>query len=115
MDAFWSKLPAMRIVILTLGTRGDFELFLLLASALAARGHQPHLITSHFHAPRAAAANIESTPIGSRDPDALNQLLTELAAIPDLTKRTRAYVEKFLRPELAAARPVLELLSQSAD
>jgi len=105
----------MRILILTLGTRGDLELFLLLARTMQARGHSVHVITSAFHSQRVLANGIECSPIGSVSQSGLDTYLSKLGAEPDLLKRTRNYVESFLRPELAAADQALRTMAATSD
>ena len=46
----------MRVFLLTLGTRGDFELFFSLGCELRRRGHSVLLGSSHFYADRVEAA-----------------------------------------------------------
>jgi UDP:flavonoid glycosyltransferase YjiC (YdhE family) len=105
----------MNALILTLGTRGDLELFLLLARTLRDRGHHVHVVTSHFHAHRVRAAGISCSPVGAADPALLDALLASFVFMPDLRARTRAYVEQFLRPQLALAKPALESLTAHSD
>jgi UDP:flavonoid glycosyltransferase YjiC (YdhE family) len=102
-------------LILALGTRGDLELFLLLARALQDQGHRVHLVTSGYHAGRVQATGVPCTPIGRSEHDVLERVLASLGSVSDLRTRTRAYVERFIRPELAAATPMLERLSATAD
>ncbi len=58
----------MRIFILTLGTRGDFELFCTLGRDLRRRGHHVVLGTSGFYAQATEAAGLEWTAIGGAPP-----------------------------------------------
>ena len=105
----------MRTLILTLGSRGDLEYFLLLARTLRDRGHTVHVITSHFHAHRVAGCGIECTPVSAVSAQGLEAILASLVSEPDLRIRTRKYVEQFLRPELDAARPALATLGVTSD
>jgi UDP:flavonoid glycosyltransferase YjiC (YdhE family) len=106
---------AMRTLILTLGTRGDLELFVLLARTLLCRGHAVQLITSRFHAEPVLKAGIPGAFTGSTSSESLNTLLANLQHEPDLGIRTRKYVEGFLRPELAAARRDIAELAAETD
>jgi hypothetical protein len=54
----------MRVFLLTLGTRGDFELFFSLGCELRRRGHSVLLGSSSFYAERVAAAGLTWAPMG---------------------------------------------------
>lgn len=103
------------MLILALGTRGDLELFLLLARTLQDRGHDVQMVTSGFHTRRVVDGGIECFPVGSSSIENLNTLLAGLVSEADLRTRTRKYVERFLRRELAAARQTLEHLTATSD
>jgi UDP:flavonoid glycosyltransferase YjiC (YdhE family) len=105
----------MRVFVLALGTRGDFELFLTLARALARRGHQVVLGTSPFYAQTAHAAGIATADIGSGTLAELLSVLRSLAPIADGVDRTRRFVSGWLRPQLAAGRARIADLSTTAD
>lgn len=73
----------MRVLILTLGSRGDIEPFVALAKGLAARGHVPSLC-----APASFAASIRAHAVDNRDMDdgfvALARSLEGQAAFEDM-------------------------------
>lgn len=105
----------MRLLILTLGTRGDLELFLVLARELRSRGHHISVATSRFDADRVIETGVEFAPIGSPMRTGLLAILRDLILLSDFAERTRLYVRRWLRPQLKAGRSMLERLAASAD
>ena len=105
----------MRVFVLTLGTRGDFELFLTLGRALARDGHEVLLGTSPCFAERARLAGVEVAPLGSGQQHEMVSILRSLAELPDPVQRTRAYAERWLRPQLAEARGDIAAHAGHAD
>jgi UDP:flavonoid glycosyltransferase YjiC (YdhE family) len=101
----------MNVYILTLGTRGDFELFLTLGRALARRGHGVTLATSPFHLDRVRVAGLAPAAIGDDNERKLASILRSLASEPDRRARTLAYYQNWLRPQL---EPNLAAMAQSA-
>jgi UDP:flavonoid glycosyltransferase YjiC (YdhE family) len=105
----------MRVLVTTLGTRGDLEIFLALARALARRGHAVRFASSPFHLERVRAAGLEAAALGSGEREALVAILRALAPVTDKERRTRLYAERWLAPQLAAARARLPALAADAD
>jgi UDP:flavonoid glycosyltransferase YjiC (YdhE family) len=105
----------MRICILALGTRGDLELFLVLARQLRRRGHQVVVGTSVFHAARVRQTGVEWAAVGPGTLEELLAILRSLAAIPDRTQRTYAYYRRWLRPQLSAATEQITALGGASD
>src|SRR5688572_1833153 len=91
----------MKVFILTLGTRGDLELFLSLGLELHRRGHAVALGTSAFYRQTVEAAGLAAVPVGAGQRQQLCALLAALAAVRDRTERTRQYFRRWLRPQLA--------------
>lgn len=104
----------MRAFILTLGSRGDFELFLSLACALRRRGHEATLGTSGFYADRARAAGVACLPIGDGTRDEMLRLLHGLAGIPDRAQRIRGFFDGWIRPQFAPHLPRITDLAADA-
>lgn len=105
----------MRVFILTLGTRGDFELFLALGEALRRRGHGVVLGASPFYAAEAREAAVEWAPIGDATREELVAVLRSLASVADRTRRTHLYYARWLRPQLARSRSRITALGTGAD
>lgn len=94
----------MHVFILTLGTRGDLELFLTLGTALRERGHQIVVGTSPFHESRVRQCGFSYEGIGWPDRAALVSVLEALVPVRDRVQRTRLYHERWLAPQLRAFR-----------
>jgi UDP:flavonoid glycosyltransferase YjiC (YdhE family) len=105
----------MHVFILALGTRGDVELFLVLARELAARGHQTTLGTSGFHAALVREAGIEWSEIGRGTHVDLLAVLRSLASLRDKKERTVAYYRRWLQPQVSAALEQVPTLAARAD
>lgn len=105
----------MRALILTLGTRGDLELFLGLARELRRRGHDVVVATSGFHASRVSAAGIECREIGDSSREDILDVLRPLSAVPDRTERTRLFYERWLRPQLSRSIGCIGEESRKSD
>jgi UDP:flavonoid glycosyltransferase YjiC (YdhE family) len=93
----------MKVFILTLGTRGDLELFLGLGLELRRRGHEVVLGTSPFYARRVVDAGIECVPMGDDSQERMLAALRSLAAVRDTAERTRQYFQRWLQPQLAGS------------
>jgi O-mycaminosyltylonolide 6-deoxyallosyltransferase len=105
----------MRVFILTLGTRGDFELFCTLARQLARRGHDVLLGASGFYAGAARGAGLRFVQIGSGSHAQLLHVLRSLAETADRTQRTRLYASRWLGPQLASAREQIAAAGVECD
>ena len=103
----------MRIFVLTLGSRGDFEPFWALAQALSARGHEVTLGTSAFH--RQADPGLRWVSVGDSTQADLDRALQAMAAEPDPTLRVRQYAAQWLLPQLAAGDAVIAAEVERAD
>lgn len=105
----------MRILILSLGTRGDVEIFALLGGALASRGHAITLAASPFYAPLAVRHGCEFLPVGTGTQAELIAVIRGLGAIGDKKDRVRAYAERWVRPQLASSQPALKGAALASD
>jgi UDP:flavonoid glycosyltransferase YjiC (YdhE family) len=94
----------MRVFLLTLGTRGDFELCFSLGCELQRRRHSVLLGSSSFYANRVTAAGLTWAPMGDGKHEDLLALLRSLSSVEDKVKRVRQVAEQWLRPQLAAAQ-----------
>src|SRR5580765_997187 len=92
----------MRIFILALGTRGDIELFVTLGRELVRRGHRVVLGTSAFHSTVVQNAGLEWQQVGNGTKAELLLLLRSLSDIEDKVERTRAYFQRWLKPQVSA-------------
>ena len=93
----------MRAFLLTLGTRGDLELFSGLGRELHRRGHDVVLGTSPFYAQRVLDAGIRFVSMGDGSQQRMVQVLRSLSQITDAAERTRQYFQRWVQPQLAAS------------
>jgi UDP:flavonoid glycosyltransferase YjiC (YdhE family) len=106
----------MRALILTLGTRGDLELFLILGRALAARGHEVTVAGSLFNAAAVERAGLQFAAAGNAGTrEQLVAALRSAGRSPDLVERTRAFYEAWLRPQLGQAIQAIAPLTKQTD
>lgn len=105
----------MHVLVSTLGTRGDFELFLILAHALRRRGHEVVVATSPFFCTRVRDDGFEWVAVGAGSREDLIEVVRSLAAVPDPVERTRAMVSRWIRRELGAGMPRLTAAAGAAD
>ena len=105
----------MQVFCLTLGTRGDVELFAALGSELRRRGHGVTFATSPFYRSRVEAAGLTFAAVGGGTQAELVALQRSLAAIPDDRARAQAYVARWLRPQVSASLPVIHAGLARAD
>jgi UDP:flavonoid glycosyltransferase YjiC (YdhE family) len=105
----------MRIFILTLGTRGDLELFVALGQELRRRGHEVTLGSSAFHAARACESGLDFVPVASGSQADLVRILQSLAPITDGRQRTYHIYTQWLQPLLREAIPNVTALATESD
>lgn len=105
----------MRVFILTLGTRGDFELFCTLGRELRRRHHHVVLGTSGFYARAAEAAGLEWIPVGDGTQSELVAVLRSLGETGDRLRRVHLYVSGWLRPQLQSAHAQIAQASEHSD
>jgi UDP:flavonoid glycosyltransferase YjiC (YdhE family) len=105
----------MRVFILALGTRGDVELFLILGRELARRGHEVTLGSSAFHEDRVRAASLGWAAVAGGTLAEAVAVVRSLATIPDRTQRTYQFFDRWLRPQIAEAVPVVTRIAAGAD
>lgn len=105
----------MRVFIVTLGTRGDFELFAALGRELRGRGYEVVLGAAPFYEAAARAGGLDWAPIGAGDQPTMLALLRSLASEPDPAQRTRRFASSWLRPQLEAGRARMAATAQHCD
>lgn len=105
----------MRVFILTLGTRGDFQLFLTLGRALRRRGHEVILGASPFFSPSVRQAQLGWVPIGTGSLEGLVSILQSLASEPDAAKRTHRFYARWLQPQLSMSMSQITGAGARAD
>ena len=105
----------MQIVILALGTQGDFELFLTLARELRGRGHQVVFATSEFYSARVRDAGLRWTQVGNGTRTDLVSVLHSLSSVSDKTKRTYLYYKKWLQPQISMSMDHITSLAAGSD
>jgi len=105
----------MRILMLALGTRGDLQLLSSFGERLAERGHAVTFASWRDYLIQLGETRLTLQPVGRGTADDGRRLLVELAGERDLSLRSRQFMERWIQPELRAARPVLETLARSSD
>jgi UDP:flavonoid glycosyltransferase YjiC (YdhE family) len=105
----------MRVFLLTLGTRGDFELFFSLGCELRRRGHSVLLGSSRFYADRVTVAGLTWAQMGDGSHDELLALLRSLSSVEDKVQRVRQVTDRWLRPQLAAAQTQISKAAMLSD
>jgi UDP:flavonoid glycosyltransferase YjiC (YdhE family) len=91
----------MKILLLALGTRGDFEVMRMLAEIVASRGHEVVLASSPFFEPLTRNSPVRFQSVGEGTQEALRTILHELREEPDKVRRTHRYYRLWLEPQLA--------------
>jgi UDP:flavonoid glycosyltransferase YjiC (YdhE family) len=105
----------MRIFILTIGSRGDFELFLMLARALRDRGHPVTLGTPGFYADQVRQAGLHWVQIGNSTRAEMVAALQSVAPEADLVQRVRLYAQRWLEPQLRTSFMQIHALATGSD
>ena len=105
----------MRVFILALGTRGDFEPFWCLGRNLRLRGHHVTIGTSAFHIQAAADPDLAWVRIGAGTRDALIDVLHSLALLPSHQARTAAFLEAWIVPQLRDGKPATVATAAAHD
>jgi len=105
----------MRVFILTLGTRGDFELFCTLGRELRRRHHEVVLGTSAFYAQATQAAGLEWSAIGDGTHGELIAVLRSLSNTGDRLRRVHLYFAGWVRPQLQSAHEKIALIRDRSD
>jgi UDP:flavonoid glycosyltransferase YjiC (YdhE family) len=105
----------MNVAILSLGTRGDVEIFMALAGELAGRGHRVRMGVAGYHVDTVRRGGIEACAMHEQDRQGAVQVMRAIGAIADRVARTRAYYQGWLRHEIEAAKTRLPGLLGDAD
>lgn len=105
----------MKICILTLGTRGDVELFITLGRELYRRGHRVLIGTSGFYAERVRSAGLHHRNVGLGTQEQMAGILRSLSEINDPTARTHDFVHKWIVPQLKVGMRSILPYATSAD
>ena len=90
----------MRVFLLVMGTRGDLEIMLQLASELDRRGHEAVLGSSPFYEPRVNQQGVRFREVGHGSRAELLDLFRGLTRVDDRRKRVEAYAQAWLRPQI---------------
>lgn len=105
----------MRVFIVTLGTRGDLELFLTLARQLRRRGHEVLFGTSGFYRQNVEDADVQWIQVGRGSYDELQALLFSLRSVPDLRKRALYFSQRWLQPQRGSAIETITRTGETSD
>jgi UDP:flavonoid glycosyltransferase YjiC (YdhE family) len=105
----------LRVFIVTLGTRGDFELFWALGRALRAGGHDVVLGSSAFYADQSREAGLDWVQIGAGRREEMLSALRALASVRDRAQRTRRFASDWLRPQLESGKAQMAATAQGCD
>jgi UDP:flavonoid glycosyltransferase YjiC (YdhE family) len=105
----------MHVFIVTIGTRGDLELFLMLGRALRRRRHQVVLGTSPFYLHWVRQAGLDGIPLGDGTLEQLLKLLYALVTVGDRTQRTLAFYKFWVQAQVAQAMPQITTIGAGTD
>ena len=105
----------MRIFILTIGSRGDFELFLILARELRDRGHQVTLGSPGFYGDRVRQVGLAWVQIGNSTRAEMVAALRSVAPEADPVQRVRLYFQRWLEPQLRISFMQIHALATGSD
>jgi len=103
----------MRVFILAIGTRGDFEPFWALGAALADAGHQVTLGTSSFHIQ--PDSRLSWVQIGQASQDEFKRFLASLADEPNLLRRSMAFGRGWAMPQVQQSEQQLTAVAARHD
>ena len=99
----------MQVFALTMGTRGDFELFVMLGIELSRRGHKVTIGSSPFYEAGATEAGLGFAPIGPGTRDELVGIMRGLPELPGKRERVAAYYDRWVRPQMRASLDEIKL------
>jgi UDP:flavonoid glycosyltransferase YjiC (YdhE family) len=105
----------MQIFMMTLGTRGDLELFLILGRELHQRGHHITLGTSPFYSSRVHDAGLDWAQVGNGTQDELVAILRSQASVSDKRARITAYAQGWIQPQMHTSRRQVEAIIAKTD
>lgn len=105
----------MHVFILTIGTRGDFELFLILARALRNRDHRVVMGTSGFFSDQARAAGMKWVPIGNGSFEEITSVLKSLSSVENSAERTLLFFKRWLQPQLSKSIHQITAIGARSD
>ncbi len=105
----------MRFFILTIGSRGDFELFLILARELRDRGHQVTLGSPGFYGDRVRQLGLPWVQVGNSTRADMIAALRSVAPEADPVRRVRLYFERWLEPQLRISMMPIHALATASD
>jgi UDP:flavonoid glycosyltransferase YjiC (YdhE family) len=99
---FLNPIRAMQIFILSIGTRGDVELFLILGRELARRGHLVRFGAAAFYEGRIRQAGLTAVPFGQGTFEQLQTVVRSLSAAP-YERRAPQFFDRWIKPQLSPA------------
>lgn len=105
----------MNVFIITIGTRGDLEMFLTLGRELSLRGHQVNFGTPRFYSERVLESKLDWQQIGYGTQEELLSVLRSLSTIKNTTERTRQYYKRWLQPQIDSATSQVNSAAGAAD
>ncbi|HUE15993.1 MAG TPA: glycosyltransferase [Planctomycetaceae bacterium] len=104
----------MQVFILSLGTRGDVELFLTLGRELARRGHRVRFAAAALYEARIRDSGLLAVPLGGGTLEQLQTLLSSLSTVPQ-RERPRLFFERWVEPQLPLALHQIHRLTAEID
>jgi len=105
----------MKVFILTLGTRGDVEAFLLLGCELRRRGHRVLIGASSFYSKQILSSQLEWLQIGYGSAEQMQAVLRAISALDDPKRRTEAFIQRWVAPQLKESVRTIQLYAVNAD
>jgi hypothetical protein len=105
----------MNVFMVTLGTRGDLDPFIILGTELRERGHRVVIGTSTFYEAAVRKAGMEWTQVGNGTYEQLLEVLDTFNQIPDKKARIDEYAAKWLLPQFQMSQDHIRVQAQAAD
>ena len=104
-----------KIVLTTIGTRGDLHPFIAIALALKARGFHPVMAVGHDHLAECRAAGLEAEPVlPAFDEIRARMGLDEAEAVRQIMDDQREMLDQVLLPSLGSSTRALGDVAQGA-
>lgn len=105
----------MKVFCLTLGTRGDLEVFLTLGRSLARRGHAVTIATSRFYASRVEQSGLAMAVVGGGFEEQMRDILAQGLGEVNSRRRAEVFQKQWVRPQFESSRDQIISLAGRCD
>lgn len=105
-----------KIILTTIGTRGDLHPFIAIALALKARGFHPVMAVGHDHLDECRAAGLDAEPVLPAFDDIRQRMgLEEAEAVRQIMDDQREMLDQVLLPSLESSTRALAAVAEGAS